>query len=175
MTGLIVMEKTLYFIGGPMGAGKTAVSKVLLQQLPNAVMLDGDWCWAMDPFVVNEQTKTMVIGNIHHLLNAFIAEPDLKNIIFCWVMDEQTIIDTVLAGLTLENVALVNISLVPSVTKLTENITADVQNGIRTAEAIPAAIARLPKFATVDSIKLDTTHLSPLETAGKIRQLSTEQ
>jgi predicted ABC-type ATPase len=57
------VTKTLYLISGPMGAGKTAVSEQLVKQLPQAVMLDGGWCWAMDPFVVNDATKAMVMDN----------------------------------------------------------------------------------------------------------------
>jgi hypothetical protein len=165
------VTKTLYLISGPMGAGKTAVSEQLVKQLPQAVMLDGGWCWAMDPFVVNDATKAMVMDNIQHLLNAFIQAPDLVNIVFCWVMDEQAIIDDVLAGLTMQGVRLVNVSLMPSAEKLTQNITADIRAGIRTADAIPQAIARLPKFAAVNSIKLDTTDLVPAQAAAMISKL----
>lgn len=56
--------KTLYLIGGPMGVGKTAVGERLKQDLPNAVYLDGDWCWDASPFQVTQETKTMVIRNI---------------------------------------------------------------------------------------------------------------
>ena len=37
------MKKTVYMIGGPMGAGKTTVSQLLKKQLDHAVFLDGDW------------------------------------------------------------------------------------------------------------------------------------
>ena len=36
--------KTLYLIGGPMGIGKTTVSRELLSMLPHCAFLDGDWC-----------------------------------------------------------------------------------------------------------------------------------
>ena len=166
------VTKTLYLIGGPMGAGKPAVSEQLVKRLPQAGMLDGDWCWARDPFVVNDATKAMVMDNIHHLLNAFIQAPDLINIVFCWVMDEQEIIDDVLGGLMLKNVQVVNVSLMPSAEKLKRNITADIHAGIRTADAIPKAIARLPKYTTVNSTKLDTTALVPAQTAAMISKLS---
>ena len=42
--------KTLYFIGGPMGVGKTAACKILKTMLDKCVFLDGDWCWDMHPF-----------------------------------------------------------------------------------------------------------------------------
>ena len=49
--------KKILFIGGPMGIGKTAVSERLNQLLDHSVFLDGDWCWNMDPFIVNEENK----------------------------------------------------------------------------------------------------------------------
>ncbi|MEG2316612.1 MAG: nucleotide kinase, partial [Clostridia bacterium] len=47
----------LYMIAGTMGVGKTAVCQSLKQKLPNAVFLDGDWCWDANPFWVNDETK----------------------------------------------------------------------------------------------------------------------
>lgn len=42
--------KTLFMIGGTMGVGKTAVGKLLKEELNNSVFLDGDWCWDASPF-----------------------------------------------------------------------------------------------------------------------------
>lgn len=46
-------------INGTMGVGKTATSRELQKMLNNCVFLDGDWCWDMQPFIVNEETKRM--------------------------------------------------------------------------------------------------------------------
>ena len=64
--------KRLYLIGGTMGVGKTTVCQILKRQLPNCVFLDGDWCWDMEPFQVNEEKKAMVMENICFLLNNFL-------------------------------------------------------------------------------------------------------
>lgn len=72
-----------------MGVGKTAVSACLKEKLEHSVMLDGDWCWDMHPFVVNEETKRMVMINITALLRSFLDCSVLEHIIFCWVMHEQ--------------------------------------------------------------------------------------
>ena len=53
--------KTLIFINGPMGVGKTAVCRELLERLTPGVYLDGDWCWNMNPFQVTDETKSMVM------------------------------------------------------------------------------------------------------------------
>ena len=59
--------KNLIFINGTMGSGKTAVSQKLKILLNKSVFLDGDWCWDMVPFVVNNETKEMVLENITFL------------------------------------------------------------------------------------------------------------
>lgn len=85
------MMKTLYMIGGTMGVGKTTVCQQLKQDLPNSVFLDGDWCWDASPFQVTDETKAMVTNNICYLLNNFLKCSAYENIIFCWVMHEQSI------------------------------------------------------------------------------------
>ena len=65
--------KKLILIGGTMGVGKTATSSLLKQKLNQSVFLDGDWCWDMHPFVVNRETKAMVMNNIVYQLNQFIS------------------------------------------------------------------------------------------------------
>lgn len=85
--------KTLYLIGGTMGVGKTIISRQLKKDLHNSVFLDGDWCWDADPFQVTEETKEMVMRNICFLLNNFLRCTAYDNIILCWVMHEQYIID----------------------------------------------------------------------------------
>ena len=48
-----------------MGVGKTTTCEELSKKLQNSVWLDGDWCWMINPFVVNEENKRMVINNIN--------------------------------------------------------------------------------------------------------------
>ena len=80
--------KKVIFISGTMGSGKTTVSRLCSEQLTRSVWLDGDWCWMMHPFQVNDQTKAMVLDNITYLLNQFLAQPDFDYILFSWVMDD---------------------------------------------------------------------------------------
>ena len=91
--------KNLYLIGGTMGVGKTTVCQRLKSKLNNSVFLDGDWCWDAHPFQVTEETKQMVMQNICFLLDQFIHCSAYDNIIFCWVMHEQTIIDNIIKNI----------------------------------------------------------------------------
>ena len=160
--------KNLILISGPMGAGKTAVSNVLNEKLSNSVFLDGDWCWKMDPFIVNETNKLMVIKNIHYMLNSFLENPNFDNVVFCWVMDEQSIIDEVLSGLNLNDVKVISISLVPSEKKLSDNIKKDIKNGLRQPDSLNKAILRLKKYSKLSTIKCDNSQLNPNQVAVEI-------
>ena len=94
-----------------MGIGKTTVCQHLKKELFNSVFLDGDWCWDASPFQVTDETKGVVLDNITHVLNNFIRCSAYENIIFCWVMHEQSIIDTILKKLDLSNCRVRSISL----------------------------------------------------------------
>lgn len=59
------MKKKLVIVNGAMGVGKTTTCKELSKKLQNSVWLDGDWCWMINQFVVNEENKCMVINNIN--------------------------------------------------------------------------------------------------------------
>ena len=56
--------KQIYLIGGTMGVGQTIICQKLKVKLNNSVLLDGDWYWDMNPFIVNKETKEMVLQNI---------------------------------------------------------------------------------------------------------------
>jgi len=154
--------KKLIMVGGPMGAGKTTLSNILYKKLPNSVMLDGDWCWKINPFTVNEENKNMVMKNIQFMLNSFIDNSQIEYIVFCWVMDEQSIIDDITSGLNLDNVEITPVSLLPSIKKLTSNIQTDITADKRKSEDLQRSIARLIKFQKLSTIKYDSSD-KPLE------------
>lgn len=149
--------KMLYLIGGPMGVGKSTVCRHLKEELPNSVFLDGDWCWDASPFRVTEETKRMVLDNICHLLNNFIHCTAYENIIFCWVMHEQSIIDNIVGRLDAEGCTVKAISLICGEESLRERLTKDIEMGIRTPDIIERSLARIPFYEGLNTIKADTT------------------
>lgn len=76
------MNKKLIIINGTMGVGKTTIIKMLYKELENSFWLDGDNCWMMNPFIVNEENKKMVVDNITYILNSFIKNSNSQYIIF---------------------------------------------------------------------------------------------
>lgn len=160
--------KTLYLIGGTMGVGKTTVSQILKKRLPNAVYLDGDWCWDASPFQVTEETKSMVLDNICHLLSNFLRCSAYENIVFSWVMHEQTIIDNILAKLPLSDCKVRTISLICDAENLTARLDKDISTGIRTADVVERSLARLALYSRLNTEKIETDGIDAEAVADRI-------
>lgn len=165
--------KNLILISGTMGAGKTTVSNELRRILPKNVFLDGDWCWMAQPFVVTEETKEMEMENISFLLSQFLRCSAYENVIFCWVMDHQEIIDELLGRLddALEGVSVYSISLVLTPKALAERLQRDVDAGIRSADILTRAPARLPLYDQLNTVKLDASEKTPVQLAQEIARM----
>lgn len=163
--------KSLYLIGGTMGVGKTAVSQALKGMLRNAVFLDGDWCWDMEPFVVNEETKAVVMDNICACLNRFLQCSVFDHVIFCWVMHEQAILDEILSRLDLTGCRVVPVSLVCTEPALRRRLQKDIDAGLRSADVLERSAARLPLYQKLRTIQIDTTTLDAKAVAQKIAEL----
>ena len=154
-----------------MGVGKTTVCQQLKRDLPNSVFLDGDWCWDASPFQVTEETKEMVTNNICYLLNNFLKCSAYENIIFCWVMHEQSIIDSILEKLDTQNCEVKCISLAADEKTLRARLAMDVDRGIRSEDVIERSIARIPMYQTLNTIKIDTNAKTVAMIANEIKQL----
>ena len=163
--------KTLYLIGGTMGVGKTTISRQLKKDLRNSVFLDGDWCWDADPFQVTEETKEMVMRNICFLLNNFLRCTAYDNIILCWVMHEQYIIDSIINELDISACRVIKISLMTDETNLRNRLSSDIARGLRTADVIDRSVGRIRMYQVLDTVKIDTSNKTVREIADEILKL----
>ena len=163
--------KRLLLIGGPMGVGKSAVCRELIERLQPGVYLDGDWCWNMHPFVVTEETRAIVLDNICALLGRFLACPELDNVLFGWVMHQQETIDAICARLPLEGVEVHKISLTASPQVLRSRLVRDIARGRRGGEAISRSLAYLPLYDSLNTEKVSTDHCTPGQVAAQILRL----
>ena len=163
--------KKLYIIGGTMGVGKTTVSREIKNRLSKSVFLDGDWCWDMNPFVVNNETKTMVMDNICYLLNKFIHCSEYENIIFCWVLHEQEIIDSILSRLDKQNINVICISLLCKEKALRERIQKDIDNKLRNKDVLEKSIERIHLYEKLDTVKIEVSEKTVADTVNEIMQL----
>jgi broad-specificity NMP kinase len=160
--------KKLIIINGTMGVGKSTVCSILLDKLEPSVYLDGDWCWNMNPFIVSEENKAMVISNITHLLKSYLNNSGYQYIVFCWVIHQADIFDLILKPLQEVEFELYKISLVCSESALRNRLEIDVQKGLRAADLIDRSLQRLALYEKLDTIKLDISTLTPQQAAMEI-------
>lgn len=163
--------KKLYFISGTMGVGKSTICNKLKQELPRCVFLDGDNCWNMHPFIVNQETIDMVLDNICHLLNNFLQCSIYDNVVFCWVMHKQEIIDSILNQINLENCKLINITLIADEKTIYKRLSKDIKDGIRTDDVINRSLERIPLYNSLDTIKINTINKSIDEIVLEIKNI----
>ncbi len=160
--------KKLIIINGTMGAGKSTVCQELLKELKPSVYLDGDWCWNMNPFVVSEENKTMVVDNITYLLKSYLNNSGYEYIIFCWVIHQEDIFKQILKPLENYDFMLHKISLICSEAALKQRLKLDVENGIREADVIDRSIKRIELYSKMDTIKIDVSNITACQAAQQI-------
>ncbi|WP_297638428.1 AAA family ATPase [uncultured Clostridium sp.] len=151
------MNKKLIIINGVMGVGKTTISKMLYKELENSFWLDGDNCWMMNPFRVNDENKNMVLNNIGYMINNFIKNSTSKYIVFNWVIHTDEIMNDILQQINIENVDVYKITLMCSKEELISRIEKDIKNGLRDIENINRSLEKLSLYDEMDTIKIDTT------------------
>lgn len=163
--------KQLILINGPMGVGKSAASACLLKKAGPAVYLDGDWCWNIHPFCVNEENKAMVLRNIDFMLRSFLENSQLQRVIFCWVMPEKKILDSILKPLQDLSFSLYTITLLANEATLCRRLQKDVEAGIRDAGCIQRSLSYLTGYEDMDTCKIYTDAMTPEETSEAILQI----
>ncbi|MDQ0461166.1 broad-specificity NMP kinase [Clostridium sardiniense] len=160
--------KRLIVINGTMGVGKTATCKELNKRLNNSVWLDGDWCWMMDPFIVNEENKKMVKENIIFLLNNFMNNSNIENIIFNWVIHDESIMEEILLGLNNRGYDLEKITLICSKSALKARISKDIDEGKRDIACLERSLNYLDLYKDMNTEKFDTSEKNVDEVVDEI-------
>lgn len=164
------MKTNLIFVNGTMGAGKTAACRALRLLLPNNVFLDGDDCWNMHPFTVNDATKRMVLGNIAALLNNFLASGQFENILFCWVMHERAIVDEILGRLHGDfDFSLFTLTCEEG--ELRRRLQRDIAAGLRDEGIVARSLERAAHYKNMGAAVIDTTRLTPEATAHAVADI----
>lgn len=167
----------IYIIGGAMGTGKTCVAEQLKKSLYNPVVIDGDNLWNSSAVSFGDVQKRLVIKNIHSVINNCIETKAYSNIIFTWVMHNESIIKEVLGGLKLdENCCVSTFTLTARRDVLKKRLSSDIESKKRKNDGIIVrAFDRLESTKGIPnkiSIKIDTSNKSPANVAKEIIEAS---
>lgn len=162
--------KKLIIINGTMGAGKTTVCGHLHKMLRPSVYLDGDWCWNINPWIITEESKSMVIDNITHLLKSFLKNSGFEYIIFCWVIHEEIIMDEIVNALADIEFELYKFSLICSEDALRLRLLRDIEAGLRGEDIIERSVLRIPLYNKMATTKIDVSNISAAEAAESIAE-----
>lgn len=165
------MNKKLIIINGTMGIGKSTTCKELNKALDNSVWLDGDWCWMMNPFVVNDENKKMVEDNIIYLLRNFLTNSSFEYVIFNWVIHTEEIFDMILKRIDDLEFQLFKITLICNEEALKNRISIDIENNLREENSIERSLERLKLYKNMNTIKVDTSSINISQTVNKITEI----
>jgi broad-specificity NMP kinase len=162
------MRKKLIIINGIMGVGKSVVCEKLYDKLDNSVWLDGDWCWMMNPFIVNAETKEMVQDNIAHMLRNFLNCSHYEYVIFSWVMHLEEIFDILLKRLEGLEFDLYKFTIMCTPDELRRRLISRDGMFDEIEDIVQNSIGRLELYEKLDTVKIDTTGGSIDDTVNAI-------
>ena len=157
----------MIIVNGPPGIGKSTLCRKLLENTPNSIWLDGDWCWNMNPWVVDKETIKMVEDNIAFILGNYLKSSHYEYIFFSWVLHREEILTRLLSRLMDYSFEHRIFTLVSSRKSLRERMIRDK----RSEENIDLAIDRLGLYGSHNSIKLDTSDMKPEEVCPMVLKL----
>lgn len=94
-----------------------------------------------------------------------------NNVVCCWVLHQQEIWDTILTRIDTRGWKVVCVSLTASPEVLTDRLKKDIAQGSRQPDVIQRSLDRLPLYQNLRTVRIDTTGLTPEETAAEIAAL----
>lgn len=177
--------KKLIIIGGAMGTGKTTAAEILVHTVPRSVMLDGDWCWQQGcDWDFGEENRKMVMDHILYLLSGFLHNRRMENVIFSWVLHEPATHRELLDGLAARGCRFeaYDISLLADEAALRQRLETRARqqeerwgtprDREEEKKLIARTLERMTHYRCLDTRKIDTSNLTPRQTADQIAALA---
>lgn len=114
----------------------------------------------MNPFVVDEENKKMVLSNITYIINNFLGNSNSKYVLFNWVIHTDEIMNEILNKINLIDVDVYKITLMCNKEELIKRINKDVELGIRDEDNIRRSLDKYDMYNKMNTIKIDTSNKS---------------
>lgn len=165
------LVKTLVIINGAPGVGKTEVTKRLYKRIRPSAWLDGDWCWKINPFEVNDENKRLVESNMIHILNNYLHHKKIEVILFNWVIPMMSLMDHILKQLDLVDVRVLMVTLMCDPEILKKRLLKDQ----RSQDNMTNSLKLLKKYKDMDTIKIDTSSYELDEVVDQIIKIMDEE
>lgn len=146
-------------LNGPMGIGKTTVGKHIADRNPGTAFIDGDWCMDIHPFVGNEETRTMAVDNILHMIRNYQDCSVCSMVVLVWLMDDPEVVRRITEGLAALQAEVKYVTLLCDRETLIKRWKNDQGCEWRTDDWLQVSLKSLPGFATMEN-GIDTSNLS---------------
>lgn len=161
--------KSLVFIHGPNGVGKSSVCHSLNQQLHNSAWLDSDWCRMTNPFTFTDEAIQLTISNMTHMLKSYLACSFIEYVIFNYGFHgpRRKIYDEVI-----KNISVIDFRIIPIMITCSEeeNIKRMIKDG-RDSDRIKRALNARSIYDGLETPKIDTTELTVEMTVNKLIEI----
>ncbi len=160
--------KRLIIINGTMGVGKSSVGQSLNKSIPNSAFIDGDWCCKFNAPLTDE-IKNLYIENITSLLNNYLLNREVKDVIFCWVIHKNELLRKIIQNINLNKINGFVITLQADNISLTDRIIERCNYEDRDDSELKRSLYYQKNYyKNMPSYKIDTSNMSIDDVAKKI-------
>jgi len=161
--------KTLIFVCGPNGVGKSTTCRRLNERLPYSARVDSDWCRCVNPWEFSEELIELNVMNLTALLGNYLRCGYVRYVIFPYGLHgpRKRIFDRTMAAL-----ADIGHHFVPVLLtcETDENVRRMQQDG-RDPRRIERALEARGVYEGLRYPAIDTTHLSVDEVVDRVLEL----
>lgn len=163
--------KTVLFICGSNGIGKTTICKAMVKQLPHSAYVDTDPCRFINPNVLDDETIPTIRKNISDLIRNYLDSTFAQTVIFSYGFHgrRKEIFDGIMDDLSAHTFHFIPLLLVCDEAENIRRMVCDGRDGKRIQRALASS---RNAYADVNYPTIDISALSVDEAIARIRRLS---
>ena len=166
--------KTVLFLCGANGVGKTTVCQYMVEHTPHTAYVDSDACRLMNPFVLDDVTIPVIADNISSLIRHYLQCEYVETVLFSYGFHgrRKEVFSRVMESLNGLSFEFIPVMLVCEETENVRRMRSDGRDEERILRAI--AVSR-NAFEGVDYPVLDVTEMSVEQTAAAVLRMTAKQ